>query len=1239
MNPRSQNEPSPRERSAFAMPKVLPVEFPVRVVAFACDIRRWPRSRPPLDLKDRRVRHLDPRKPPGRDFRTLRPRNLVRVKWLHQLPVVLFCFALVALATGQGRAGEVTPRETNAVSMVIEAAGRVQSAAAGRTNWQAAGLGAVLGIGDRLRTHANSRAAIQLSDRSIVRLDENTTLEILPPRQSEKRRFRLPGGSLFFFNREKPADIEFDTPLAAGAIRGTEFLLSVADGAAALRLALIDGAVALQTAAGEIALQRGEELNYTRGQAPRVTPLVNAVNTIQWALYYPAVANPDDLGLSADAARALGDSLQAYRAGDLLAALAALPVEPPDAGPAVRGFQAAVELSAGRVAMVETRLTTLPAETSARVALTELIATVKGESASTNRAPRTSSEFLARSYTLQARANLAGALAAAQTAARMATNFGFAWARVAELEMSFGRRRQAMAALNEALKLSPRLPTAHALRGFVLLDQDKDREALAAFDQARALDAGYGLAWLGRGLCLERRRRLPEALASFQAAAALEPQRALFRAYLGKAAGALGDRRGADKELALARRLDPNDPTAFLYSALQFWDENRINESIRDLQRSIDLNDQRAIFRSRLLLDQDLSVRSANLAAIFDDAGLDDVSRHTASRAVAQDYGNFSSHLFLANSYQRLEDVNRFDLRFETVRQSELLMANLLAPPGGGNLSQLLSQQEHLRYFDPRPVGLSSLTQYGSAGDWREAGTVFGTAAGLSYAFDALYESVQGQWPNDDATRRQFFLTLKQRVTADDQFYFQAGVLNAEAGDAARYYDPTQAKQGFNVSEDQQPTLYAGWHHTWSPESHTLLLFGRLEDDLAYQDPRPNVLFLRRRDWAITSVSTPPGFDLDYSSRFTLYSAELQHFWQTPTFSLVVGGRWQAGSVDAEAILNRMLTGVVTGQQVENSLQRGDLYTYASWKVAEPLQLIAGLSYDYVSYPANADLPPVTEGQASTDLLAPKVGLLLTPWKRGVFRASYTRSLGGLYFDNSVRLEPTQIAGFNQAFRSLIPESVVGLVPGTQFDTAGVGFDQSLPSGTFFGVEGEWLTSDGERTVGALSNSGFLPIPDTAISTRQTLDFRERSLSAYAAQLIGNYLSVSVRYRLSDADLDTQFPDIPVTTLGLRGIEQHESSLLNQVALAANFNHPCGFYAQWVSEWFGQSNSGYTPAQPGSDFWQHNLWLGYRFPRRTAEVRFGVLNLGNNDYRLSPLNLHPFLPRERTYTLSLRLNF
>src|SRR5439155_25554953 len=197
---------------------------------------------------------------------------------------------------------------------------------------------------------------------------------------------------------------------------------------------------------------------------------------------------------------------------------------------------------------------------------------------------------------------------------------------------------------------------------------------------------------------------------------------AVLRSYLGKAFTHLGDTTHADKELTLAKNLDANDPTSWLYSALVNEQENRINEAVNDLQRSKELNDNRSIFRSRLLLDQDQAVRSANLAAIYRDAGMFDVSVQEASRAVNYDYGNYSAHLFLANSYDTLRDPNLINLRYETPWFSELLLANLLMPINGGSLSQNISQQEYSKMFAADGLGVFSSTDYSSHGDWVEHG-------------------------------------------------------------------------------------------------------------------------------------------------------------------------------------------------------------------------------------------------------------------------------------------------------------------------------------------------------------------------------------------------------------------------------------------------------------------------------------------------------------------------------------
>src|SRR6185503_8043432 len=139
------------------------------------------------------------------------------------------------------------------------------------------------------------------------------------------------------------------------------------------------------------------------------------------------------------------------------------------------------------------------------------------------------------------------------------------------------------------------------------------------------------------------------------------------------------------------------------------------------------------------------------------------------------------------------------------------------------------------------------------------------------------------------------------------------------------------------------------------------------------------------------------------------------------------------------------------------------------------------------------------------DKVSPKAGLVWTPVKPTSVRAAYTRSLGGLYYDNSVRLEPTQIAGFNQAYRSLVPESVGGLAPGTEFETWGVGLDHRFKTGTYARVEAQWLRSRADRSVGVFTvdPTDFLDLQAIRSQTDQDLEFDEKSVVLNLNQLVG----------------------------------------------------------------------------------------------------------------------------------------
>src|SRR6266851_3477442 len=784
----------------------------------------------------------------------------------------------------------------NPTCVLVEKEGKVEVARKGSAAWSAAQPNQDLQPGDRLRTGSRSRAALRWSESSVVRVSELTSMEIqLPAKPGDKPQLDLRSGATYLFSREKPTEIQFRTPVASGAIRGTEFNLEVAEDGRTI-LSLLDGEVDLSNEQGAARLSSGEQGTVQTGSAPKKTALIDAVNVIQWALYYPAVIDPDELGLADQEQQTFKDSLTAYRSGDLLMAMSSFPENAAPASDATRNLHAALLLAVGRVDQAESDLKGVQNSSPLVIALREVIAAVKHQALAPLATPRTGSEWLARSYYFQSRGPLPQALDAAREAAAKSPHFGAALVRVAELEFGFGHTDEAMKALNRGMELSPRNAEGLALRGFLLSAKNQFAEASSAFDQAIAIDGALGNAWLGRGLVRIRSSLTlfsikgsdlhRQGMEDLQVAATLEPQRSVLRSYLSKAFSDKYDLPHARKELRLANKLDPNDPTSWLYLALLDEQGNRINEAVEDLERSKDLNENRSLFRSRLLLDQDQAVRSANLAAIYRDDGMFDRSVQEAARAVNSDYGNYSAHLFLSESYDALRDPKLINLRYETPWFSELLLANLLMPVNGGNLSQTISQQEYSKLFASDGVGIFSSTEYSSRGDWLQSGSQYGVFGNSSYALDAFYRSENGFRPNNDLEQLNLAARFKQQLTDKDSIFFQVSYFDANSGDVAQYYDQhaqitnaTHPSLSLRVTEKQEPNLLIGYHREWAPGSHTLFLAARFDDTLTLRDSDPALLWLERVSNPLATnvfVRNPMFFSLNLRRELEAYSAELQ---------------------------------------------------------------------------------------------------------------------------------------------------------------------------------------------------------------------------------------------------------------------------------------------------------------------------------------------------------------------------
>ena len=400
--------------------------------------------------------------------------------------------------------------------------------------WHPASVGQKLTWHDRLRTGEDSRAAVRLGDSSILRLDELTEAEVLPPpTATAKPTVDLKQGTAYFFSREKSREINIQTPAANGGIRGTEFVVTVAaDGTTSFTM--IDGEVETSNAQGSLVVRSGERADIEPGGTPVRTAANDPIESARWCFYYPGVLDPKEVIDSLEEHDPVQASLSAYNEGDLLMALKQYPPDRLPASPEEKVYRAGLLLIAGQVAKAESILEELDPSLGGRQALSNLIAAITQKDEKGQKSPRTASEWLAQSYYLQSIGHLTGALQAAERATALDPDFGFGWTRVGELELGQGRVPQAKSALEKGLNLAPRNPAAHALRGFILSEEGKLDDAKDSFERAMALDSALGDAWLGRGLCLIRQGQVKAGRRDLFIAAALEPNRAIFRSYLDK---------------------------------------------------------------------------------------------------------------------------------------------------------------------------------------------------------------------------------------------------------------------------------------------------------------------------------------------------------------------------------------------------------------------------------------------------------------------------------------------------------------------------------------------------------------------------------------------------------------------------------------------------------------------------------------------------------------------------------
>src|SRR5918996_1327343 len=570
------------------------------------------------------------------------------------------------------------------VARMVSVQGNVEVRRAGQTQSQPARLNEAYCPGDRIQVGERSRADVALVNQPVLRLDQNTTITLAGLKDERASLIDLARGAMHFFSR-LPRNLEVNTAFVNAGVEGTEGVIEVESDRTLITI--FEGRVLAANAAGSLSLTDGQSAVAEQGRGPVLRTVVRPRDAAQWALYYPPAVyfRPEDFRGTQPWEGMVRNSLEAYMQGDYQRAFDALKGAPPDiTDPRFFAYRASLLLGVGRVDEagpdLERALKSNPNYSDA-LALQSIVAVVQNDKARAlsvaNKAvaaePKSASALTALSYAQQANFDLEGARNSLERAVQAEPNNALAWARLAELHMSFAELDEALAAAQKAVSLNPNLSRTQMVLGFAHLTRVDTREAKAAFEKAIALDQADSLSRLGLGLARIRESDFQEGRRDIEVAASLDPNNSIVRSYLGKAYYEEKRSDVAEREYATAKELDPKDPTPYFYDAIQKQTTNRPVEALHDMQTAIELNENRAVYRSRLQLDSDLAARSASLGRIYSDLGFQQLALVEGWKSVNTDPTNFSAHRFLADSYSVLP-------RHEIARVSELLQSQLLQP-------------------------------------------------------------------------------------------------------------------------------------------------------------------------------------------------------------------------------------------------------------------------------------------------------------------------------------------------------------------------------------------------------------------------------------------------------------------------------------------------------------------------------------------------------------------------------
>lgn len=897
------------------------------------------------------------------------------------------------------------PAPRAAQGKIVAVQGRVEHAeAARRETWAPAAMLQPLFVDDRVRTLALSRAAILFLDETQVRLNAGAVLTV----QAVKRGTGAPTaldliqGEGWFRTKNPNSGLSIKTPAATAAIRGTEINVQITpDGESVLTV--VEGAAAFTNEAGSVLATAGEEARARPGQAPTKRTILNPDNAVQWALYYPVQQARADVA-AAERARANAPAAGAQAIATVAehAEAAATAMTQGDAVQARREIAAALALDA-RALRPLLLLATL------ELTLNHVDAAGQAVQRAREGHPDSVGALIAASEVAQARFDLEEARRLVDRALTLDADEVRALVNRARLRFGSGDTRGAEADAARAVGVAPDDAGALSLRGFIELAGGRVRAASDSFARAIAADREFGEPHLGMGLVAFKQQRIEDGLEEMLTATLLEPKVSLYQSYLGKAYYQLQRFREGLAALDSAKRLDPRDPTPWLYASLFLRDQNRQVAALDALRESIARNDNRAVYRSRLLLDRDEATRSASLAFLYRQLGFESWGAYEATKSLDADLTNASAHLFLAETYGGLPD--------RTQALSSALLQYFLYTPVNRNTFNTFS--EYTALLD-QPLRQFAITP-GLGTDGFATGAAISRSGNDRFAHYAFiqHDREDGGRPDKADQRTLGFAQAKVSITERDSIfgsYTDVTRDNGEGPDATRIFGgntftPIVLRQ-FGVPLDPNRTTkidtqegVLGYQHLWRPGS-ALTAAVQIEHTVS-RDLDPDAEFSSCTDFILNPTARS-----SQDIRFPLDRRTFQVQQATRAGRHQVIGGALVYRQDKERRCSEELYSLETGDRFpfesifrqRDHLYRG--YVRDEIEIASWLHATVGVTYDDVRFGSMTEASRVD----TLSKFSPQGGVTVQVAPGTLVRAAAFRSVAGDFLGS--KISPVTVAGF-----------------------------------------------------------------------------------------------------------------------------------------------------------------------------------------------------------------------------------